>query len=86
MNEQPKKPETSIHVLQICKIGNSTGVILPKELLLKLGLKEGDKLSVVEQPERGRKLTPYDLLHEKAMEAARKSFRTYANSYRALAK
>ena len=72
--------------LEVKKIGNSTGLILPKELLAELGLKEGDKMHVVEQTDRGVKLTPYDPKHAKAMEIARKAFRTYANTFRELAK
>ena len=86
MNEAPRKVEVEGMVLQIRKIGNSTGVILPKELLARLSLKEGDKLYVVEQPERGVKLTPYDPKHAKAMGIAREAFRTYANTFKALAK
>jgi putative addiction module antidote len=73
-------------VLQIKKIGNSTGLILPKELLARLKLKEGDKLYVVEHTERSIKLSPYDPKHAKAMEIARRSFRKYADTYNALAK
>ena len=58
------------YVLQIKKIGNSTGLILPKELLARLKLGEGDKLHVIEQTERGLKLSPYDPKHAKAMEIA----------------
>jgi putative addiction module antidote len=74
------------YVLQIKKIGNSTGLILPKELLARLKLTEGDRLHVVEQTERGLKLTPYDPKHAEGMEIARRSFRRYADAYRALAK
>lgn len=73
-------------VLQIRKIGNSVGLILPKELLARLKLKEGDQLHVVEQTERGLKLSPYDPKHAEAMEFARRSFRKYADTYKALAK
>lgn len=86
MNEKPRKIEVETDLLQIKKIGNSVGLILPKELLARLKLKEGDKLYVVEQPERGLKLTPYDPKHAKAMEIARRSFRKYADTYKALAK
>jgi hypothetical protein len=48
--------KTASEVLQIRKIGNSLGLILSKELLARLKLKEGDKLHVVEQTERGVKL------------------------------
>lgn len=73
-------------VLQIRKIGNSVGVILPKELLARLRLKEGDKLHIIEQSERGLKLSPYDPHHAKAMEIARQAFRDYADTFKALAK
>ena len=72
--------------LQIRRIGNSLGLILSKELLARLKLKEGDKLHIVEQTERGLKLTPYDPKHARAMEIARRSFRTYADTYKSLAK
>ncbi len=42
MNEMPRD-KVEGHVLQIRKIGNSVGVILPKDLLARLNLKEGDK-------------------------------------------
>jgi putative addiction module antidote len=86
VDEQPKTTETEGYLLQIKKIGNSVGLILPKELLARLKLKEGDKLHVIEQPERGMKLSPYDPKHAKAMEIARRSFRKYADTYKALAK
>ena len=86
MKESPAKRDAEGAVLQVRKIGNSIGLILPKELLARLNLKEGDKLHVVEQSERGMKLSPYDPKHAKAMEIARRAFRTYANTFRALAK
>ena len=86
MKEVPRISETEGAVLQIRKIGNSLGLILSKELLARLKLKEGDQLHVVEQPDRGVKLTPYDPKHAKAMEIARRSFRTYADTYKELAK
>jgi putative addiction module antidote len=86
MNEAPRDIEIEGYRLQIKKIGNSVGLILPKELLARLKLKEGDRLYVVEQTERGIKLSPYDPKHAKAMEIARRSFRKYADTYKALAK
>jgi putative addiction module antidote len=73
-------------VLQVRKIGNSIGLILPKELLARLKLQEGDKLHVIEQTERALKLSPYDPKHAKAMQIARRAFREYADTFRALAK
>lgn len=86
MTERSADVEIEGHVLQIKKIGNSLGLILPKELLARLKLKEGDKFHIVEQTERGIKLSPYDPKHAKAMELARRSFRKYADTYKALAK
>jgi putative addiction module antidote len=86
MNERPGDTEIEGYLLQIKKIGNSLGLILPKELLARLKLKEGDKFHIVEQTERGIKLSPYDPKHAKAMELARRSFRKYADTYKALAK
>jgi putative addiction module antidote len=60
MNEAPRILEAEGYVLQVRKIGNSLGFILPKELLASLGLKEGDKMHIVEQTEDGVKLSPYD--------------------------
>jgi len=86
MNELPRNSQPEGYLLQVKKIGNSVGLILPKELLARLKLKEGDKLHVIEQTERGLKLSPYDPKHAEAMEFARRSFRKYADTYKALAK
>jgi putative addiction module antidote len=86
MNQKPHGLEAESFPLQIKKIGNSLGLILPKELLARLKLKEGDTFHVVEQPERGIKLTPYDPKHEKAMKIARKVMEEYKDTFRALAK
>ena len=79
-------PEDFGVVLQVRKIGNSLGFILPKEMLSRLRLQEGDRLHVVEQTERGLKLSPYDPTHAKGLEIARQAFRDYAETFKALAK
>ena len=45
--------------LKITSIGNSAGVILPKELLARLRLEKGDELLAIETPD-GLRLTSYD--------------------------
>jgi putative addiction module antidote len=45
--------------LKITTVGNSAGVILPKEILARLRLAKGDELYVLETPD-GIKLTVYD--------------------------
>jgi putative addiction module antidote len=86
MNEVTRDVEASSTVLQIRRIGNSVGLILPKELLARLKLKEGDKLHVIEEPERAFRLSPYDAKHAKAMEIARQVMREYKDTFRTLAK
>ncbi len=45
--------------LKITTIGNSAGVILPRELLARLRLDKGDELHALETPD-GIRLTVYD--------------------------
>ena len=55
--------------LKVTTVGNSTGVILPKELLEKLRINKGDSLYVTETP-RGVELSPYDEEFATQMEIA----------------
>ena len=71
--------------LQLKKIGNSTGLILPKELLARLGLEQGDELVVTETPS-GFKVSKGDESFDKGLEIARKAMKTYRNTLDELAK
>lgn len=71
--------------VQIKKVGEAFAVILSAELVARLNLSEGDQLRV-EQTERGITLAPSNPKHAKAMEIARRSFTTCAETYKALAK
>ena len=51
--------EACMNCLAIRKIGNSNGIVFPKEIMAKLKCSEGDKLYVVETM-NGIELTPYD--------------------------
>ncbi|TRC97476.1 AbrB/MazE/SpoVT family DNA-binding domain-containing protein [Mesorhizobium sp. WSM4303] len=68
----------------IRKIGNSDGVILPKEMLDRLNLKTGDQLQIVET-DRGIALEPVDDSFERQMEAARKVMDKYKVALQKLA-
>jgi putative addiction module antidote len=72
--------------LEVKKIGNSTGVILPKELLAKLDLKQGQWLYVTELPDGGVRLTPFDPDFEKAMGVVEDLMVEYRDTLKALAK
>ena len=71
--------------LKVTSIGNSTGVILPKEALAKLRVGKGDTLCLTETP-NGIELSPYDPEFEKDMEAGREVMKQYRNALRELAK
>lgn len=72
--------------LQIRKIGNSVGLILPKELLARLNLREGDKFYPVEQPDGSLRLSPFNPKHARTMEIAREIMHKYRDTLAALAK
>ena len=57
--------------LKLTAIGNSVGVVLPKEALARLKVAEGDTLYITETPD-GYRLTPHDPAFEAQMVAARK--------------
>lgn len=60
--------------LKITAIGNSAGVILPKELLARLRLEKGDELYALETPD-GIKLTAFDPTLAEQMEVAEQVMR-----------
>lgn len=70
--------------LEIRKIGNSFGVIFPKQLMENLHVKVGESLYVVENP-NGVTLTPYDPDFEKIMDAYNGFSQQYRNALRELA-
>ncbi len=70
--------------LKITKIGNSEGVILPKELLAKLRLGKGDRLYATETP-GGVTLTPYDADFARTMEVAERVMREHRDVLKKLA-
>jgi putative addiction module antidote len=74
-----------MNALKIKKIGNSAGVILPKELLAQLGAEVGDTLSVVRTP-RGVELSPADPEFERQMAIARQVMEDHRQALRELAK
>jgi len=86
MNKNQKDLRQEANVLQIRKIGNSIGFILPKEMAARLNLKEGDKLFPIERPGGGLILTPHDPDFERAMTVARRGMKHYHTALAKLAK
>jgi len=71
--------------LKITSVGNSAGVLLPKELLTKLRVDKGDVLHVTET-ENGIELTPYDPAFDAQMAVAEDIMREDRDILRKLAK
>jgi len=71
--------------LKITKIGNSAGIILPKELLAQLGAEVGETLSVVTTP-RGIELSLGEPDFDAQMAAAREVMARRKRALRELAK
>ncbi len=71
--------------VKITAVGNSMGIILPKEALNKLKASKGDTLYLVDSPE-GLILTPYQRDFEAQMKAAEKVMKKYRNAFHELAK
>ncbi len=72
--------------LKVRKFGNSLGVVLPKEVIRRLGTGEGERLFLVESSEGAYELTPYDPEFAKKMAKAEAIMSRYRNTLRALAK
>jgi putative addiction module antidote len=71
--------------LEVKKIGNSTGIILPKELLKELNLKQGQWMHVTPLPDGGVRLTPYNPDFEEAMSVLDDVMDEYRDTLKALA-
>ena len=71
--------------VKVTAVGNSMGILLPKEALGKLNVSKGDTLYLVENAE-GFALTPYRPDFESQMEAAEKVLKKYRNALHELAK
>lgn len=70
--------------IKLITVGNSAGVILPKELLARLRLDKGDTLYATELPD-GIKLSAFDPKLAAQMEIAEKVMRKDRNVLRKLA-
>ncbi|PHS25545.1 MAG: AbrB/MazE/SpoVT family DNA-binding domain-containing protein [Methylophaga sp.] len=71
--------------VKVTAIGNSMGIVLPKEALTKLNAEKGDILYLVDGPE-GLTLTPYQQDFESQMNVAKKVMKQYRNALHELAK
>lgn len=70
--------------LKLNRIGNSVGVILPKDVLARLRVREGDKLYLTEAPD-GYRISQYDPEFARQMEVAEQVMRENRDVLRKLA-
>ena len=71
--------------LKLTQIGNSVGVILPKEVLARLKLQKGDTVYLTDAA-NGVNLSPYDPSLEEQLEAGREFMHEFRDTFRQLAK
>ena len=71
--------------LKLMSIGNSVGVIIPKELLARLGVQKGDTLFAIDAPD-GVYFSVSDPEFEAKMAVARRVMKERRNVLRELAK
>jgi putative addiction module antidote len=72
--------------IEIKKIGNSDGLLIPRELMQRLDLKRGQQLHITELPGGGFQALPYDPDFERTMELAEDTMDKYRDTLATLAK
>jgi putative addiction module antidote len=72
--------------VEIKKIGNSDGLILPRDLMQRLDLKRGQQLHITELAGGGFQALPYDPDFERTMDIAEEIMDEYRDTLAALAK
>jgi putative addiction module antidote len=74
-----------MHTLKLTQIGNSVGLILPKEVLTRLKLVKGDTIFLTDAP-GAVTITPHNPSFEEQLEIGREFMREYRDTFNALAK
>lgn len=74
-----------MHAFKLIQIGNSIGLILPKDALARLRLEKGQTVFLTETPD-GYVLTPYDPALEEQIQAGREFMREFRDTFHQLAK
>ena len=70
--------------IKVIAIGNSSGIILPKETLERLNVRKGDSL-YLQETASGLQITPYDVEFEAKIEIAERMVRRYRDTFKKLA-
>lgn len=70
--------------VKVTTVGNSVGIVLPKDMLARLNIQKGDTLYVTETPD-GVQLTPYNAEFDATMKTAHDVMRRYRDTLKKLA-
>ena len=73
-----------MQTLKLTQIGNSVGVVLPREMLARLKLEKGQTVFATETPD-GYAITPYDPAIEEEVRMGIEFMREYRDTFHALA-
>jgi putative addiction module antidote len=84
MNVIMKQEGAMATAVKITTVGNSAGIVLPKELLSHLNVQKGDSLYVTKTPE-GIQLIPYNAEFAAQMDVAERVIGKYRDALRRLA-
>ena len=74
-----------MHALKLTQIGNSVGLILPKDVLARLKLEKGDTVYLTDAP-GSISISPNDPTFEEQLVLGREFMREYRDTFNALAK
>lgn len=72
--------------LKLTQVGNSVGVVLPKEALAKLGVEKGDVVYLTESPDGDMRISAYDPAVAEEIALGETFMDEYRDTFRALAK
>lgn len=72
--------------LKLTQIGNSVGVVLPKDALIKLGVEKGDTVYLTEGPGGEMRLSAYNPGVAEEIAMGEEFMDQYRDTFRALAK
>ena len=72
--------------VKVTTVGSSSGIILNREVMTRLGVQKGDVLYLTEAPDGGYRITPYNPEFERQMKIAEDIMHDRREVFRALAK
>jgi putative addiction module antidote len=72
--------------LKLRKVGNSVGLVLPKEALARLNVGEGDAVYLTETTDGGFRVTAHNPAFAEKLKIAERLSRRYRNALKELAK